>query len=99
MNKKVSGISAHWTESAGFLAHRSQTRSADETEIRDTERVIRTGRKEHPPSDAQALFGRRQDQDRAGWASRRIQHRRAMPPRGDRREPVLQLVEGVPGSR
>ena len=27
------------------------------------------------------------------------QHRGAMPSRGDRREPVLQLVEGVPGSR
>jgi len=46
-----------WLGKGGFLAHRSQTRSVDETEIRDTERVIRTGRKEHPPSDAQALFG------------------------------------------
>jgi hypothetical protein len=41
----------------GFLAHRSHTGSADETEIRDAEQVVRTGCEGHPPSDAEAIFG------------------------------------------
>src|SRR5262245_13411774 len=41
----------------GFLAHRSHTGSADETEIRDAAQVVRTGCEGHPPSDAEAIFG------------------------------------------
>jgi flagellar hook protein FlgE len=41
----------------GFLAHRSQSRSEDETEIRGSEDALRTNRQRHSPSDAQALFG------------------------------------------
>src|SRR5262245_61064614 len=81
----------------GFLAHRSHTGSADETEIRDAAQVVRTGCEGHPPSDAEAIFGWREDPYRAGWPAWRIQHCGTMPARRDRREPVLQLVEGVPG--
>ena len=37
------------------------------------------------------------NQDRLGWSARRGKHRRLVPPRGHRREPVLFLVEGVSG--
>ena len=37
------------------------------------------------------------DPDRFGRPARRGQHRRAVPPRGYRAEPVLSLVEGLPG--
>jgi hypothetical protein len=64
-----------------------------------TQGAGREGRQGHPPQDPQAAFGRGEDPHRAGGPARRGQHRRAVPPRGDRPEPVLQLVEGVPRSR
>ena len=57
------------------------------------------GREGHPSGDAAALLGRGQDPHRAGGPARRGQHRRAVPPRGDRPEPVLPLVEGLPRGR
>ncbi|MEW9838598.1 hypothetical protein ABUE29_25840, partial [Mesorhizobium sp. ZMM04-4] len=44
---------------------------------------------------AVSLWGRGEDPHRAGWSARRGVDRRAVPPLGDRRKPVLQLVEGV----
>src|SRR5262249_41976006 len=41
----------------GFLAHRSQSRSEDETEIRDSEDAVRTNHQRHSAGDAEALFG------------------------------------------
>jgi hypothetical protein len=41
----------------GFLAHRSQSRSEDETEIRDSEDAVRTSHQRDSASDAQTLFG------------------------------------------
>src|SRR5262249_39360515 len=55
----------------GFLAHRSLSRSEDETEIGASERASRTGREEHPPCNAATLLGGRQDPHRAGRAARR----------------------------
>jgi hypothetical protein len=46
-------------------------RSEDETEISAGERAGDTGDQEHPSRDAAALFGGRQDPDRAGRPSRR----------------------------
>jgi len=43
--------------------------------------------------DAAAFFCRGQDPDRVGGASRRGEHRRAVPARRDRAEPLLPLVE------
>ena len=40
----------------GFLAHRSLSRSEDETEIRAGEGIGRKGREGHPPRDAAAFF-------------------------------------------
>ena len=59
----------------------------------------RAGREGHPPPHAQAAFVRREDPHRPLGTARRRQHRRALPARGDRDEPLLQLVEGVPGGR
>ena len=53
--------------------------------------------KDIPPGDTQAIFGRGEDPHRSGGSARRGQHRRAMPPRGYRAEPVLSLVEGLSG--
>jgi transposase-like protein len=69
----------------GFLAHRSLSRSEDETEIRAGERTGDTSREEYPPCDAAALFGRRQDPHRTGRASRRGQYRQLC-----RREGIVQ---------
>ena len=44
-----------------------------------------------------ATRGGGKDPDRFGRPARRGQHRRAVPPRGYRAEPVLSLVEGFPG--
>jgi propane monooxygenase large subunit len=74
-------------------------RSADETEIRAGESTGRAGREGHPPSDAAAVLGRREDPHRAGRRARRGEHRRAVPARGDRLVDVLRLVEGVPRRR
>jgi hypothetical protein len=52
-----------------------------------------TSREEHPSRDAATLLGGRQDPRCTGRAARRAQYRRALPPRGDRPEPVLPLVE------
>ena len=43
--------------------------------------------------DAAALLGGRQDPHCTGRLARRGQYRRALPPRGDRPEPLLPLVE------
>src|SRR3954451_1055896 len=76
----------------------SQTsRCGDEPEIRNRQIVIREGRTRHSPSDAQAIFGRGENPHRSRWPSRRAQHCGAVPTRRDCREPVLHLVEGVPG--
>ena len=48
----------------------------------------REGRQGHPPGDTQAVFGGGKDPDRFGRPARRGQHRRAVPPRGYRAEPV-----------
>jgi transposase len=42
----------------GFLAHRSPTRSADETEIRYGQFAVGAAREDHPSGDPQAVFGR-----------------------------------------
>ena len=80
-----------------FLAHRSVHRSEDETAFQFGEGYGREGRQGHPPGDTQAVFGGGKDPDRFGRPARRGQHRRAVPPRGYRAEPVLSLVEGLPG--
>ena len=80
-----------------FLAHRSVHRSEDETAFQFGEGSGREGRQGHPPGDTQAVFGGGKDPDRFGRPARRGQHRRAVPPRGYRAEPVLSLVEGLPG--
>src|SRR5690606_1059318 len=74
-------------------------RSEDETEIRNWESAGRAGHQGHPPCDPQAVFVRGEDPHRAGRPSRRRVDRGAVPARGDCREPVLHLVEGIPGSR
>src|SRR5215213_7450581 len=71
-------------------------RSEDEPEIRNIN-FFRTDREGHPSGDAQAVFRRRENQDRAGWSEGRTQHCGALPARRDRGKPVLYLVEGVPG--
>src|SRR4051812_4599335 len=73
-------------------------RSEDEPEIRNAN-LVRADREGHPSSDAQAVFRRRENQDCAGWPSGRTQHCGALPARRHRREPLLHLVEGVPGGR
>jgi len=50
----------------GFLAHRSLSRSEDETEIRAGEAAGGRRDQRHPPRDAAALFGGGQDPHRAG---------------------------------
>jgi transposase-like protein len=50
----------------GFLAHRSLSRSEDETEIRAGEGTGRKGRDRHPAGDTPAIFGRREDPHRPG---------------------------------
>jgi Transposase len=49
----------------GFLAHRSVSRSEDETEIRAGEGANGKGRKRHPAGDPPAILGRREDPHRA----------------------------------
>src|ERR1700730_4592710 len=63
----------------GFLAHRSLSRSEDETEIRAGEGIGRKGREGHPPRDAATFFSRGQDPHRAGGPAWRGQHRGALP--------------------
>jgi hypothetical protein len=43
----------------GFLAHRSVSRTEDETEIRADEETFGSGYQGHSPSDPAALFGGR----------------------------------------
>src|SRR5262245_8764937 len=83
----------------GFLAHRSPPRSEDETEIRAGERTGDRSREEDPSRDAATLLGGRQDPHCTGRPARRGQHRRALPPRGDRPEPLLPLVERLSRGR
>ena len=58
---------------------------------REPPRTWAIGRRDqsHPARDASTLFGGRQDPHRAGRTARRGQHRRALPARGDRPEPLL----------
>src|SRR5262249_11221336 len=49
---RISGV-----RKGGFLAHRSQSRSEDETEIRDGKDALRTNHQRHSAGDAEALFG------------------------------------------
>ena len=56
---------------------------------RGCEGACRAGGQGHPPRDAQALLGRGEDPHRAGGPARRGEHRRAVPARGHRREPLL----------
>ncbi len=63
------------------------------------ENLVRATRQGHPPCDAQAILGRREDPHRPRRPARRRLDRRALPPRRHRREPLLQLVEGIPRSR
>jgi hypothetical protein len=67
----------------GFLAHRSVSRSEDETEIRAGEGASGKGRKRHPAGDPPAILGRREDPHRA--PARRGEHRRLW-----RREGIVQ---------
>src|SRR5580700_1168593 len=83
----------------GFLAHRSLSRSEDETEIRAGEGTGGKGRERHPAGDTPAILGRREDPHCAGGPARRGEHRRAVPSRGDRPESVLPLVERLPWGR
>jgi|GEM_PF-4469311 len=64
----------HDLKTGGFLAHRSPLENEDETEIRAASSVGRTSCEGHPPGNTQVPCGLRQDQDRAGGTSRRIQH-------------------------
>src|SRR6202030_1340276 len=64
----------------GFLAHRSHSRSEDETEIRAGEGAGGKDCEGHPPHDAAEILGRRKDPYRAGGPARRGEHRRALPP-------------------
>src|SRR5438045_695174 len=50
-----------------------------------------------PPRYPATVFGGGEDPHRPVRSSRRGQHRRAVPPRGHRAEPLLPLVEGVFG--
>jgi transposase-like protein len=68
-----------------FLAHRSLSRSEDETEIRASEGIGRKGREGHPPRDAAAFFSGGQDPHCVGGPSRRGKHCRAL-----RREGIVQ---------
>src|ERR1700730_5759196 len=56
-------------------------------------------RERHPAGDTPAILGRREDPHRPGGPPRRGEHRRAVSSRRDRPEPLLSLVEGLPGSR
>lgn len=51
---------------------------------------------EDPPRHPKAVWNGREDPRRAGRSARRGIDRRAMPARRDCREPLLQLVEGIP---
>src|SRR3954447_10698615 len=84
-------------EERRILGSSYRSRSGDEPEIRTRQIVVRADRARHSPGDAQAIFGRGENPHRAGWASRRAQRRGAVPTWGHRREPILHLVEGVPG--
>ena len=68
-------------------------RQKSETPNRSSEQVVkdirRATRKQHSAEEKIRIV--------LDGLARRIQHRRAVPARRDRREPVLQLVEGVPG--
>ena len=68
--------------------------SGDEPEIRDAESRRREGSERDPLGDPKAAFGRGEDPDRAVRAVRRgPASPRTLPARGDRPEPVLQLVD------
>jgi hypothetical protein len=54
---------------------RHRRRNEHEYEIDRRQTLRRTCGQGHPPGDAASLFIGRQDQDRAGWPSRRGQHR------------------------
>ena len=56
------------------MAHRSPTRSADETEIRYGQFAVGAAREDHPPGDPQAVFGRGEDPYRSGRPAGRVQH-------------------------
>src|SRR5262245_44248612 len=74
-------------------------RSEDETENRAGKSTGGADRQRHPARDAPAFFGRREDPRRARGTARRGEHRRALPPPGDRLVDVLRLVQGVPRGR
>jgi hypothetical protein len=66
----MSAVSTHETNWVGggsedFWAHRSLSRSENETEIRAGERAGDTGVEDHAPRDAATLLGGRQDPHRA----------------------------------
>ena len=74
-------VQASWDKSAdlnkgGFLAHRSNMESADETEIRGTV-DFRTVCKRHPTDGEETPFNRGEDQGRTEWPSGRIQQRQS----------------------
>src|SRR5215475_1010185 len=58
----------------------------------------KAGRKGDPPRHPAPVFGGGEDPHCSDRSARRGQHRRAVPARRDRREPVLPLVEGIFGS-
>src|SRR5215212_2784837 len=68
------------------MSQKSGTSISSERIVKD---IRRATRKQYSAED--------EDQDRAGWPPGRTQHCGALPARGYRREPVLYLVEGVPG--
>ena len=47
----------HDLNNGGFLAHRSRMENEDETEIRNTSDVVRTGCERHKAGDTEAVFG------------------------------------------
>src|SRR5258706_226736 len=67
--------------------------------MRAGERTGDRSREEDPSRDAATLLSGRQDPHCTGRPARRGQYRRAMPPRGDRPEPLLPLVERLSRGR
>src|SRR3954451_2832834 len=82
-----------------MIVHRRQSGSEDGTTVRAGEGTGGTGHQSDPSRNAPSVFGRGEDPHCAVRLAWRGQHRRAVPPRRDRAEPVLPLVEGISGSR
>ena len=79
-------------------AHRDHLRSGT-TEIQLARDTVRAAPQRHPAGHPQAVFSRRKDPDRPRRPAWQGVNRRALPAGRHWREPLLQLIEGGPGSR